>query len=52
MEVVQCLGSLVDDVPAMLVAKHVLPDEGVEVDIHELEQDVDVSLIIGFDNLL
>ena len=52
MEVVQCLGSLIDDIPAMLIAKHVFPDEGVEVDIHELKQDVDVSLIIGFDDLL
>ena len=44
-QVVQGLGGLVDDVATVLVAEHVLPDEGVEVDVHKLEEDVDVTLV-------
>ena len=51
MEVVNGLGSLIDDIPFMLVSQHILANESVEVDIHELEQDVDIPLVVGTDHL-
>lgn len=35
----------------MLFAEHVLPDERVEVDVHVLEEDVDILLIQRADDL-
>lgn len=45
------LGGLIDDVSFMLFSQHVLADEGIEVDVHVFEQDVDVFLVHGADNL-
>jgi hypothetical protein len=45
------LGSLIDDVPLVLLPQHVLPDERIQVYVHVFEQDVDVFLIHGSDNL-
>jgi hypothetical protein len=50
-QVMQCFGSLVYDVSFVLLTKHIFPYEGVEVDIHKLEEDVDISLIAGSDDL-
>ena len=50
MQVVNGFPCLVDDVSLVLVSQHVLPDESVEVDIHELEQQIDVSLVLRPDH--
>ena len=46
------LAGLIDDVPPMLVSEHIFPDEGVEIDVHKLEEDVYISFVVGFDDLL
>lgn len=39
------LGGLIDDVSFVLFPQHIFPDEGVEVDVHKLEEDVDISFV-------
>lgn len=38
MKVKEGFGNLIDDVTFMPIAKDILPDESIEVDIHELEE--------------
>lgn len=45
------LGDLIHNIAFMLFAEHVLPDERVEVDVHVLEEDVDILLIQRADDL-
>lgn len=52
MQVVNSFGDLVDDVPLVLVSKHVFPDQGVEIDVHILEEYVDVFFVLRTDDLL
>ena len=52
MKIVDSLGSLVDDIPSMLVSDHIFSDEGIEINIHEPEENVDISFLIGFNDLL
>ena len=50
-QIVDGLAGLIYNVPAMLISKHIFPDEGVEIDIHKLEENVDISFIVRFYNL-
>ena len=51
MQVVNGLGDLIHDIAFMLLAQHIFPDERVEVDVHVLEEDVDILLIQRADDL-
>jgi hypothetical protein len=51
MKIVDGLCSLIDDVAFMLFSQHVFPNQRIKVDVHVLEQDVDILLIHGADNL-
>ena len=51
-EVEEGLGHLVEDVLAVPLGEYVLADEGVEVDVHVLEDEVDVPVVFGPDDLL
>lgn len=50
-EIMYGFGSLIDDVSFVLFSEHVLPDESVKIDIHELEEDIYISFIEGTDHL-
>ena len=52
MQVKEGLGHLIEDVFAMSLGKDVLPDECVEVNIHVLEDEVDVPVVLCSDDLL
>ena len=52
MEVVEGLGYLVHDELLALLLQHLLPDQRVEVDVHVLEQQVDVLLVQRTNHLL
>jgi hypothetical protein len=43
--VVECIRELVGDVTFVLLFEQIFADEGVEVDVHQFEQDVDVTLV-------
>lgn len=45
MQVVNGLCYLIHDIAFMLFTKHIFPDERVEVDVHVLEEDVNILLI-------
>lgn len=45
MQIVYGFCCLVDDVTFVLVSQHIFADESVQVDIHELEEYVDISLV-------
>ncbi len=51
-QVMDALGSLVDDVAFVLLPQHILADQRVQIDVHELKQYVDISLIPRADHLL
>lgn len=51
MHVVNGLGYLIHDIAFMLLAQHIFPYERVEVDVHVLEEDVDILLIQRADDL-
>lgn len=51
-EVVEGLGDLVHDELLVLLLQHLLPDQRVEVDVHVLEQQVDVLLVQRTNHLL
>jgi len=46
------LGCLVDDVAFVLVSQHIFAYESVQIDVHKLEQDVNISLVCRTDNFL
>lgn len=52
MEVVHGLGDLVDNIAFMLFAEDVLTNEGVEVDVHELEEQIDILFVMSLDDFL
>lgn len=52
MQIMNGLGCLIDYVTFVLISKHILADESVQIDVHELEQDVNISLICRTDHLL
>ena len=51
-EVVQSFANLVDDILFMLLLEDVSPDEGVQVHVHVLEDEIDVDIIGGPQNFL
>lgn len=51
-QVVECLSNLVDDVSLVLLPKDVLAYQGVQVDVHVLENQVNVLVVVGFYYLL
>ena len=48
MKVVYGLSRLIDNVSFMFFFEYVLSDKGVKVDVHKLEHEVDVFLVLGF----
>lgn len=52
MYIVHGFGYLVCYIAFMIVAKLILPDEEIQVDIHELKEKVNVLVILCTDNLL
>lgn len=51
MQIIHGFGRLVEDVLLVFVSKDFLPDQGVQVNIHMLEDQVDVLTIFCFDHL-
>lgn len=45
MQIVNGLGHLIHNIPFMLFPQHILSDERVQIDVHVLEEDVDILLI-------
>lgn len=49
-QVVQCLGHLIEDELAVSFRQDVLANEREEVDVHVLEDQVDIAIILGADD--
>lgn len=49
---IERLGHLIEDVLAMPLGKYVLPDEREEVDVHMLEHQVNIPVVLSPDDLL
>ena len=52
MQIVHGLGHLIDNKPLMLLFQNILPDQRVQINIHELKDQIYVALILGFDDFL
>ena len=50
MQVVQGLGNLVYDITLVLLAQQSLPNQSVQVDVHELEKDINVLFRVRSDH--
>jgi hypothetical protein len=48
MQIMDRFSHLVDDKPLVFLFQDILSDEGIEVDIHELEDQVDISFVLCF----
>lgn len=45
MKIVKCFGHLIEDVFTMTFCKYVFPNKSVKVNIHVLEEEIDVPVI-------
>lgn len=52
MEVLQCLGELIDDEPHVYVLEYSLADDVMEICFHEFEEQVDIFIVIGADSIV
>lgn len=52
MQIVNRLGHLIDNKPFMLFFQNILPDQRVQINVHELKDQIYVALILGFDDFL
>ena len=52
MQVVQSLGNLIGNISFMLLAKNILSDESIKVNIHELKKQIHISIIVRSDDVL
>jgi hypothetical protein len=51
MNVMHCFCKLIDDISFVLLPQHILADECVHVDVHQLEKDINIPLILRTDHL-
>lgn len=52
MQIMHSLGYLVDDVSPMFLLQNILSNQRIQVNIHELKHEINVSLILRLDDFL
>lgn len=52
MQIMHSLGYLVNNVPPMFLLQNIFSNQRIQVNIHELKHEINVSLILRLDNFL
>jgi hypothetical protein len=52
MQILQRLGNLIDDVFFVLLLEYVLPNNAVQVDLHVLEDKIDILVVLGSNDIV
>lgn len=47
MQILECLGQLIDDESDMHILEDVLSDDIMQISLHELKKEVDVAIVVG-----